>query len=79
MMIEDELERGVEHSQKCWSNFGFRGTDRRTDRRNKHVVGTKLSSHTLQVLQQVANQRLEIKKRLYYGNSKNKDVQVSIL
>ena len=33
----------------------------------------------LQVLQQVANQQLENILSLYYGNSKNKDVQVCIL
>ena len=35
--------------------------------------------YTLQVLQQVVNQRLETKQSLYYGNRKNKDVQVCML
>ena len=35
--------------------------------------------YTLQVLQQVVNQRVETKQSLYYGNRKNTDVQVCIL
>ena len=51
----------------------------------RNSVKTRMScsllncDHTVQVLQQVVNQRLETKRPLYYGNSENEDVQVCIL